>query len=77
MDWNFVQKFAPMYVTAAGLTLRIAAIGILLSMAVGMLCCIVQSFRVPVLRRIAAIYIQLARNTPLLVQLFFLYFGLP
>lgn len=77
MDWNFVQKFAPMYVTAAGLTLRIAAIGILLSMAVGMLCCIVQSFRVPVLRRIAAVYIQLARNTPLLVQLFFLYFGLP
>ena len=77
MDWNFVQKFAPMYVTAAGLTLRIAAIGILLSMAVGMLCCIVQSFRVPVLRRIAAVYIQLARNTSLLVQLFFLYFGLP
>ena len=77
MDWTFVQKFTPMYVKAAGLTLRIAALGIVLSMMVGLLCCIVQRFRVPVLRRIVAVYIELARNTPLLVQLFFLYFGLP
>ena len=77
MDWTFVQKFTPMYVKAAGLTLRIAAIGVVLSMVVGLLCCIVQSLRIPVLRRIAAVYIELARNTPLLVQLFFLYFGLP
>ena len=77
MDWTFVQKFTPMYVKAAGLTLRIAALGIVLSMVVGLLCCIVQSLRIPVLRRVAAVYIELARNTPLLVQLFFLYFGLP
>lgn len=77
MDWSFIQKYAPMYTRAAGLTLRIASVGILLSMVVGLVCCIAQRFRVPLLRRIAAIYIQLARNTPLLVQLFFLYFGLP
>ena len=77
MDWTFVQKFTPMYVKAAGLTLRIAAIGVVLAMVVGLLCCIVQNLRVPVLRRVAAVYIELARNTPLLVQLFFLYFGLP
>ena len=77
MDWTFVQKFTPMYVKAAGLTLRIAAIGVVLAMVVGLLCCIVQSLRIPVLRRVAAVYIELARNTPLLVQLFFLYFGLP
>ena len=77
MDWTFVQKFTPMYVKAAGLTLRIAAIGVVLSMVVGLLCCIVQSLRIPVLRRVAAVYIELARNTPLMVQLFFLYFGLP
>ena len=77
MYWTFVQKFTPMYVKAAGLTLRIAAIGVVLSMVVGLLCCIVQSLRIPVLRRVAAVYIELARNTPLLVQLFFLYFGLP
>ena len=77
MDYGFIQRFAPMYAKAAGLTLRIGAIGILLSLAVGALCCLARYFRVPVLRRVAAVYIELARNTPLLVQLFFLYFGLP
>ena len=70
-------KFLPMYVKAAGLTVRIGLIGIALSLAVGLVCCAVRQFRVPVLRRVAGAYIELARNTPLLVQLFFLYFGLP
>ena len=35
MDFDFIRRFAPMYVRAAGLTLRIGLIGILLSLAVG------------------------------------------
>ena len=77
MDFDFIQRFTPMYVKAAGLTLRIGLIGIALSLAVGVLCCLVRYFRVPVARQIVSAYIELARNTPLLVQLFFLYFGLP
>ncbi|MCH4207937.1 MAG: amino acid ABC transporter permease [Solobacterium sp.] len=77
MDWTFIQQYYPMYVTAAGLTARIALYGILLSLLIGMICSFIQYYRVPVLRQIASAYIQLSRNTPLLVQLFFLYFGLP
>lgn len=77
MDWGFIQRFLPMYVRAAGLTLRIGCIGILLSMALGLLCCVARVYRVPVLRQVSRAYIEVARNTPLLVQLFFLYFGLP
>ncbi|MBR1561050.1 MAG: amino acid ABC transporter permease [Clostridia bacterium] len=77
MDTEFIRKFLPMYVKAAGLTLRLGAAGILLSLAVGAVCCLVRYYKVPVLRRVAGVYIELARNTPLLVQLFFLYFGLP
>lgn len=77
MDWTFIQDYVPMYVEAAGLTLRIAAIGIGLSVVVGAICSLVQYYHIPVLRRIAGIYIELSRNTPLLIQLFFLYFGLP
>ena len=77
MDWNFIQRFAPMYVQAAKLTLSIGLTGIGLSLVVGFVCCLLRYFRVPVLRQIAGAYIELARNTPLLVQLFFLYFGLP
>ena len=77
MDWSFMERFAPLYVQAAGLTLRIGSLGIALSLGIGLLCCLARYYRVPGLRQISRAYIELARNTPLLVQLFFLYFGLP
>lgn len=72
-----MTKYAPMYVQAAWLTLRLGVIGILCSLLIGLVCAILQYYRVPVFRRIVRIYIEFSRNTPLLVQLFFLYFGLP
>ena len=72
-----MTQYAPMYVEAAKLTLGLGAAGILLSLAVGLVCALIQYYKVPVLKRIVAVYIELSRNTPLLVQLFLLYFGLP
>jgi polar amino acid transport system permease protein len=66
-----------MYQTAALLTLRIALWGVLFSFLLGLFCSLIQYYKVPVLRRVVGVYIELSRNTPLLVQLFFLYFGLP
>ena len=77
MDTEFIAEYIPLYVEATGLTLGIGLIGIVLSLVVGLLIAFIQYFKVPILRQIAAVYIELSRNTPLLVQLFFLYFGLP
>lgn len=77
MDITFMQEQLPLYVEAAKITIYIAAVGILLSTFVGMVCSIVRYFKIPLLRQIASCYIELSRNTPLLIQLFFLYFGLP
>lgn len=77
MDIGFIQKYIPMYVEAGILTVRIAFIGIVLSFVVGLFCSLVQYYKVPFLKRILKSYIDLSRNTPLLIQLFFLYFGLP
>ena len=77
MDWLFISSHVSDYVGGAWVTLRFGLYGVLCSLALGMLCCLTRYFRVPVLRRLAAGYIELARNTPLLVQLFFLYAGLP
>ena len=77
MDFSFIRRFAPMYFDAARLTLGIAALGILFSVLIGALCSVTEYYKLPLLRRIAAAYVELSRNTPLLVQLFFLYFGLP
>ena len=54
-----------------------AVIGVLLAIVVGLVCSMIKYFRIPVLRQIVECYIELSRNTPLLIQLFFLYFGLP
>lgn len=77
MDIDFITQYAPLYVEAAKLTLGLGIMGILFALVIGLICSLIQYFKIPVLKRIAAIYIELSRNTPLLVQLFFLYFGLP
>ena len=77
MDFEFIRAYMPLYAEAAGMTLRISFLGILLSAAIGLLCSPVKIFKIPVLKSIANGYIEVSRNTPLLIQLFFLYFGLP
>lgn len=76
-NYEFMAKYAPLYIKAAKLTVSVAFKGIVLSLIVGILCAAVMYYRVPVIRKAVRIYIELSHNTPLLVQLFFLYFGLP
>ena len=77
MNWDFVLKVLPLYRDALWRTLRLGLFGTALATAVGLLCAAVQYERIPVLRQLAAGYIELSRNTPLLIQLFFIYYGLP
>ena len=77
MNWNVIQEYIPRYQQAFVLTVKIGCAGILVALILGLLCAIVLHFRLPLIRGIVRIYIELFRNTPLLVQLFFIYFGLP
>ncbi|MGN1145664.1 MAG: amino acid ABC transporter permease [Acetatifactor sp.] len=77
MDTEFIAKYIPMYAEAARLTIALGGLGIVFSLIVGLICALVQYFKLPIIRRIVSAYIEISRNTPLLVQLFFLYFGLP
>ena len=71
MDWLFIERNIPLYIEATKLTLGIGALGVVLSVMIGFLCSMVRYYRVPVLNRVVGIYIELSRNTPLLIQLFF------
>ena len=77
VNWDLVAEYLPLYVTAARVTLFVSAGGIALALVVGLLVAVVRLWHVPVLDRVASAYVELSRNTPSLVQLFFLYFGLP
>lgn len=77
MNWEFIVEYLPLYEKATVLTVRIGLLGIAFAILVGFACAMVQYHRIPVVRQIVAVYIELSRNTPLLVQLFFIYYGLP
>ncbi len=77
MDLEVIRSYLPLYKEAFILTVRIGWIGIALSLLIGVVVAFVVHFKIPFLSKLAAIYVELFRNTPLLVQLFFIYFALP
>lgn len=77
MDWSVMAEYLPKYQKAALLTVRLGVAGIFFAVIIGLVCAVIQYEKIPVLRRVVGVYIQLSRNTPLLVQLFFIYYGLP
>ncbi len=76
MKWSFIQKVIPLFAEAAKVTLYIGFWGILLAVVIGILCCFLLFYKIKGLQKITRLYIELSRNTPLLIQVFFLYFGL-
>ncbi|MDR0847863.1 MAG: amino acid ABC transporter permease [Propionibacteriaceae bacterium] len=77
MEPELLGEYLPVFARAAWLTLWVGLTGIVCAVVVGLACAVVQHFRVPFARQLVSAYIELSRNTPLVVQLFFLYFGLP
>ena len=77
MNWEVISSYLPLFEKALWLTLLIGWLGIILAVLIGAVTALIRYFKLPVLRIIAGGYIELFRNTPLLVQLFFIYFGLP
>ncbi|MDD3015307.1 MAG: ABC transporter permease subunit, partial [Lactococcus chungangensis] len=77
MASQMMSEALPQYIHAMGVTLKLASIGIVLALIIGLISSFVIYFRLPIFRQIASAYTEISRNTPLLIQLFFLYYGLP
>lgn len=76
-DPEYLLSQVPGLLRGLGMTLVITAISVLMSLAIGLVGATLRTQRVPVLRQLTAAYVELIRNTPILVQLFFLFYGLP
>lgn len=77
MDINFIKTVIPQFIEAGILTLKLSFLGILISIAIGFIFSIALYYKIPILKNIIKFYIEFSRNTPLILQLFFLYYGLP
>ena len=77
MSTEIIQSYIPLFVKAFWLTVRVGWTGILFSFVLGIAGAFVLYFKIPVISALVKGYVELFRNTPLLVQLFFIYYGLP
>ena len=77
MNFEVISQYVPLYIKAFMLTIKIGWIGIALSLGIGVISAFILHFKIPVISAVVKVYVELFRNTPLLVQLFFVYFGLP
>ena len=76
-DWSILWEKIPLLAEGALVTLEVTSVSLLLGTVIGFLLALFRVAKIPVLTQIARLYVMLFRGTPLLVQLFILYFGLP
>jgi polar amino acid transport system permease protein len=76
LDFGAILERWPSFVSGAIMTLELAVIATVLGTAIGVMGAIARRSGHPAATRIAALYVESIRNTPLLVQIFLVYFGL-
>lgn len=77
LDLSVVVKFFPLFLKGVWLTVKISFISILVGLVVGIAGAVARTSPLKILRFIGAAYVEIFRNTPLLIQIFIIYFGLP
>jgi cystine transport system permease protein len=76
-DIDLAKQAAPIILQGLLLTIWISIVSMVIGLILGLITAAAKMSRNPLLRGIAGGYISIIRGTPLLVQLFILYFGLP
>ena len=76
-DFQPVLQQGDLLLKGALFTLELTAIGAVLGIALGILGAVCRAWRLRPFDRVFGVYVELIRNTPFLIQLFFIFFGLP
>ncbi len=75
-DFSFLAERWPDFVAGAWLTVQLTVVSIGLGLAVGTLCAVGRVYGTRPIKAAIGFYVELIRNTPLLIQIFIVYFGL-
>ena len=76
-DFLWLLEYYPVLLKGIRITIQLIAIGAVFGIALGIACAWVRAFGPSWLKPVVAGYVELIRNTPFLIQLFFIFFGLP
>jgi polar amino acid transport system permease protein len=75
--WTFVAENWRELLDGLVNTLKVSLIAIAGSAVIGIILGAARAYRVPVVSQLAAVYVEVIRNTPILVQIFMIFFALP
>ena len=75
-QWTF-DRYFPLLLEASGVTVEISILGMLLAVALGLPIALARMYGPAPLRWLALVYVEFFRGIPILLLLYFLYFGLP
>ncbi|MFO7740665.1 MAG: amino acid ABC transporter permease [Desulfatiglandaceae bacterium] len=76
-NFRVILEYMPLYLQCFSATLWLSALSLLGAIVVGTIACAMRLSASRLSARIAGVYIESIRSTPLLAQLYFFYFGLP
>ncbi|SMF00787.1 amino acid ABC transporter permease [Pseudogulbenkiania subflava] len=78
MEWlELARQALPVLIKGTGYTVFFALSTMVLGLLLGFVVALVRIARVPLLAPLLALYVSVMRGTPLLVQIFVIYYGLP
>ncbi len=76
-DFDWLATYWPVLLKGIGITVQLIAVGGVLGVCLGILCAWARALGPAWLKPVVATYVELIRNTPFMIQLFFIFFGLP
>ncbi|WP_288844252.1 amino acid ABC transporter permease, partial [uncultured Megasphaera sp.] len=76
-DFELIWNSLPLLITGAGVTIEITAISVGIGFILGLIVSICRLSQLKIIKGIAICYVNILRGTPLLVQIFLIYFALP
>lgn len=77
MNFEIIEQSLPLLLAGAGITIEITALSVGFGMAIGVIVSLIRLSGIKPLRIFGNIYVDFLRGTPLLVQIFLVYFALP
>ena len=72
----FLESFPKIFISGIVMTLPLALVSFIIAMLIAIVCALIQYAKVPVMKYVVQFYIWIFRGTPMLVQLFIMYFGM-
>ncbi|MFT7053686.1 MAG: putative amino-acid transport system permease protein [Psychromonas sp.] len=77
LDVQYMIELLPILLKYLSVTMEMALLGFCFAIILAVILAVVRVFKLPILHHLASLFISFFRGTPLLVQLFLLYYGLP